>query len=126
MLRIPPPLKLAIALDRVCMRLPVSFLIIRMGFAPLTPAVADDLGVLGVSCDPAPMVFGAPTTLALRVAADALVQTELRGFERLLTKMAAMARQTAFPPNRFRADPLRKSEYRNSYRVLTASPPVIL
>jgi hypothetical protein len=49
-----------------------------MGFAPLTPAVADDLGVLGICRDPAPMVFCAPT-LALWLAADALVQTELRG-----------------------------------------------
>lgn len=102
MLRIPTPLKLAITFDRGYVRLPVSFLIIRMGFAPLTPAVADDLGVLGVGRDPAPMIFGPPPTLALRLATNALVQTELRGFERVLTKIAAMGRQTAFPPNRFK------------------------
>jgi len=74
---IPPPLQLAIPCDRGWMRLPVGFLIIRMGFPPFTLAVADNLGVFGVSGDPAAMAFGPPPPLALRLAADALLQMEL-------------------------------------------------
>src|SRR6266849_6474206 len=116
-MRIPLPLQLAIALHRRWVRLPIGFLITGMGFAPLPPAVADDLGVFEVGRDPVAMVFGPAPPLTLRSVADALPQTELRGFERLLTKTAATARQVAFPPNRFMVDPLRKSECRNLYRV---------
>jgi hypothetical protein len=77
------------------MSLPIGFLITRIGFAPFTPAVADDLGVFGVNGDPATMTFG-PPPLALRLAADALLQMEPRWFERLLAKTAATARQTVF------------------------------
>ena len=72
----PAVLELAIRRLAVCMRLPVSFLIIH-GPRATSSAVAEDLGVLGVSPDLSEMVFGATATLALRPAADALVQSEL-------------------------------------------------
>ena len=74
-------LQLAIALDRGRMRLPVGFLITRMGLAPFTPAVADDLGVFGIRGDPLAMVLGASPPLAFRMPADALRYMELRWFE---------------------------------------------
>jgi len=74
-------LQLAIALDRGRMRLPVGFLIIRMGLPPFTSAVADNLGVFGISGDPVAMVFGTSPPLALGLSADALLQMELRWFE---------------------------------------------
>jgi hypothetical protein len=77
LLRIPSPLKLAIPLDSGFMRLPVSSLITGMGLAPFAPAVANDLGVFRVRRDLPAMVLGAAAALTLRLAADALVQTEL-------------------------------------------------
>jgi hypothetical protein len=72
-LRVPPLLQLAITFDRGRMRLPVSLLIIGMGFAPFTPTVADTLGVFRIRGDSATMIFGAPLSLALRLPADALL-----------------------------------------------------
>ena len=95
-MRIPLPLQLAIPFDRGRMRLPVGSLIIGVGIPPLAPAVTDDLSVFRVGRNSVVMVFGTAAPSALRLAADALVQTELRRFERLLAKTAGTERQTAF------------------------------
>jgi hypothetical protein len=63
------------------MRQPVCLLIIRMGFAPLLPAVADYPGVNRVVLDLAAMVFGPTPALAIRLAAESLVGPVLRWFE---------------------------------------------
>jgi hypothetical protein len=75
------------------MRLPVGFLIIGMGFAPFAPAVTNTLGVFRISSDSAAMIFATPLPLAFHSAADALLQMELRRFERLFAKTTAAARQ---------------------------------
>jgi hypothetical protein len=60
-----------------------------MALSPLPPAVADDLGVLGIVGDPLAMVIGTPLPLALRLAAYVLLRMELRGLERLVAETAA-------------------------------------
>jgi len=102
------------------MSLPVCLLITGMAFPPFPPAVTDDLGVLGVGGHPAAMIFGASPPLTLRLVADVLLGMELGRFERLLAKVAA-ARQNISSEDRL-GTILRKSKYRNSYRVLYCLP----
>jgi hypothetical protein len=87
--RVPLSLQVAIAVHGGGMSLPVGFLITGMLLSPLAPAVADDLGVLGIVGDPLAMVIGTPLPLALRLAADVLLRMELRGRERLMAITAA-------------------------------------
>jgi len=74
------------------MSLPVGLLITGMLLAPLAPAVANDLGVLGIGGDSTPMVIGAALLLALRLVTDVLLRMEVGGLERLVA-IAAAARQ---------------------------------
>ena len=91
-MRIPLALQIGIALHGCGMSLPVDLLISGMALAPLTPTVANNLGVLGIGGDPPSMVFGAPSPLAFRLAAGVLLRVELRGLERLIA-ITAPARQ---------------------------------
>jgi hypothetical protein len=95
-------LKLAIAVDRGWMRLAVRLLVTGMGLAPLAPTVAHSLGIFGIGRDSATVIVCPPMPLALRLAANVLVQAELRGHKRALAKTAG-ARHAAFPPDRFKA-----------------------
>jgi hypothetical protein len=76
-LRVPLYLKLPVARDCGFVRLPVTFLVIRMALTPLAATVTDGLGVCGVPVDLPAMVFTAAATLAVWLAADALVRAEL-------------------------------------------------
>jgi len=93
------------------MCLPISLLIIGMMLSPLTPAVADDLGVLGIGGNPLAMIIGTPPPLALRLTADVLLRVELGGFERPLA-IATAVRQNISSEERVWNDLLRKSEFR--------------
>jgi len=74
-LPIPLTLSLAIALGGLGVRLPIRLLIIGVLGLPLFPAVADHLRVQGIGPDLLPMVFGAATTLAFRLAANTLLKS---------------------------------------------------
>ena len=88
-LPIPLSLSLAVALDGLGVRLPVGLLIIGVLGLPLLPAVLDHLRVQGVGPDLLPMVFGAATPLALRLAADTLLKAVRGRLKSALTIRAA-------------------------------------
>ncbi len=63
------------------MRPPVSLLVIGVGLPPFLLAIDYDLRVYRIGVDFVAMILGAPLVLTRRLAADALVRAELRGFE---------------------------------------------
>ena len=74
------------------MRLAIGLLVIGMGVTPLLLAIDHDLRVYRIGIDLAAMILGAPLAPACRLAADALVRAELRGFECLVAEAATTAR----------------------------------
>jgi hypothetical protein len=80
-LGVPSRLHLPIALDGGSMRLPVGLLVIGMRVPPFLLAIDYALRVYRIGVDLAAMVLGSPLALTSRLAADALVRAELRGFE---------------------------------------------
>jgi hypothetical protein len=73
--------------------LPVGLLIIGVLRSPLFPAVLDHLRVQGISPDLLPVVISAAAAaLALRLAANALLDSVRRGLENGLTIRAAAVR----------------------------------
>jgi hypothetical protein len=89
---ISPTLSLPVALGGFGVRLPVGLLIIGVLRSPLFPAVLDHLRVQGISPDLLPVVIGAAAALALRLAANALLDSVRRGLENVLTIRAAAVR----------------------------------
>jgi hypothetical protein len=86
---ISPTLSLPVSLGGFGVRLPVGFLIIGVLRSPLFPAVLDYVRVQGISSDLLTVVVGAAAALALRLAANALLDPEWRGSENVLTIRAA-------------------------------------
>src|ERR1035437_3377817 len=85
-------LPLTVALGRFGMRAPVALLIIGMLGPPLLPAVDDHLGVHRVGFNLVPVVIGAATTLALRLAANALLESVRGGVKASLAIRTAVGR----------------------------------
>ena len=73
------PLSLTVALSGFRMRVPVGLLIVGMLGAPLPLAVQHHLGIHRVSLNLAPVVIGPAMTLALWLAANALLES-IRGW----------------------------------------------
>ena len=73
------PLSLSVALGGLGMRAPVGLLIVGMLGAPLPLAVQHHLGIHRVSLNLAPVVIGPAMPLALRLAANALLES-VRGW----------------------------------------------
>jgi hypothetical protein len=73
------PLSLSVALGAFGMRAPVVLLIIGMLGAPLLAAVQPHPGIDPVGLNLAPVVIGPAMTLALRLAANALLES-VRGW----------------------------------------------
>jgi len=94
-LAVTPMLLLPVALDLRGMGLAVMALVIGMRLPPLTSAVAHYLCVLGIGFEPVTMILGAPLTLTLRLATNALIGTELGWLEELLAIAAATSRRQA-------------------------------
>jgi len=86
---ISPTLSLPVTLGGFGVRLPVGLLIIGMLRSPLFPAVLDYLRVQGIGSDLLPVVVGSAAALALRLAANALLDPVWRGLESVLTIRAA-------------------------------------
>ena len=91
------PIELAlpftVALGGFRMRAPVGLLIVGMLGPPLLPAVDDNLGVHRVGRDLLPVVIGAATPLALRLAANALLESVRCRVKASLAIWAAMGRR---------------------------------
>ena len=68
-------LPLTVALGGFGMRAPVGLLIVGVLGPPLLPAVDDHLGIHRVGLNLLPVVISAATTLALRLAANALLES---------------------------------------------------
>ena len=73
------PLSLSVALGGFGMRAPVGLLIIGMLGAPLLAAIQYHLGIYRVGLNLAPVVIGPAMPLALRLAANALLEA-VRGW----------------------------------------------
>jgi hypothetical protein len=86
-------LPLAVALGGFGMRAPVGLLIIGMLGSPLLLAVDDHLGVHRVGFNLLSVIIGASTTLALRLAANALLESVRGGVKASLAIRAAMGRE---------------------------------
>jgi hypothetical protein len=81
-----------VALGGFRMGAPIDFLIIGMLGPPLLPAVDDHLRVHRAGFNLLPVVIGAATPLALRVAANALLESVRGRVEASLAVWAAMGR----------------------------------
>jgi len=75
------------------MSAPVGLLIVGVLGPPLLLAVDDNLGVNRVGLNLLPVVIGATTPLALRLAANALLESVRRGVKASLAVWAAMGRR---------------------------------
>lgn len=89
---IPLSLSLAVALGGRGVCLPVALLIIGVLRSPFFPAVLDHLRVQQVGSDLLPVVVGTTAPLALRLAANALLESIRRWLENELAIGAAAAR----------------------------------
>jgi len=83
-------LPLTVALGGFGMGAPVGLLIIGMLGPPLLPAVEDPLGIHRAGFNLVPVVVGAATPLALRLAANALLESVRGGVKASLAIRAAM------------------------------------
>src|SRR5215470_9649559 len=108
----------------------VSFPVIRVRLTPLPLAVAYVIGVSCIVADPFAVIIAASLPLASGLAANALFRSVDGWLENLLAVAATPARPHArFSPSsgvRSRKLPRktkfgRPAEYRNFYRILTAS-----
>jgi hypothetical protein len=110
------------------MVLPIGLLIIRVGFAPLSAAIADHLGVNAIALALTPPVFIASPRLAFQPATHFLIRAAWGRLKGLLAIRAAARLEDHFLRGVVSAPTLRKSEVptrcRVCYRVLTASPPL--
>ena len=93
MLPIDLALPLTVTLRDFRMGAPVGPLIIGMLGPPLLPAVDDHLGIHRVGLNLVPVVIGAAASLALRLAAYALLESVRRGVKASLAVWAAMGRR---------------------------------
>ena len=118
---VPSARQLAVALHPSRVRLPVALLIIGVGLAPFAPAIADDLGVFGISSDPLAVILGAATPLAFWPAAHCS-GWNLEGSKDWEQKRQQRCGKRGFLRIGQKPDPLRKSEYRNCYRVAYRVP----
>jgi hypothetical protein len=75
------------------MRAPVGLLIVGVLGPPLLPAVDDHLGIHRVGLNLLPVVISAATTLALRLAANALLESVRGRVKASLAIWAAMGRR---------------------------------
>ena len=81
----PPPVPLAllltVALGGFGMRLPVGLLISRMLIPPKLAAVLDHIRIQRIGLDLPPVVIGAASALAIRLAANSLLEAVRRELE---------------------------------------------
>ena len=98
-------LLLTVASGGLGMALPVVLLIVGMRIAPLSAAVADHFGVLGVGLALAAPVIAAPPRLAFRLAAHRLVGAPRGRLKGLLAIRAAAWRDNHFLRGSFRVQP---------------------
>ncbi|SRR5581483_10968220 len=98
-------LLLTIASGGLGMILPISLLIIGMGFAPLSAAIADYLGVLAIGLALMPPVFIAPPRLAFQPATDRLIGAAGGRMKGLLAIRAAAGLENYFLRGLFRFQP---------------------
>ena len=104
-------LPLTVALGGFAMGAPVDLLIVGMLGPPLLPAVNDHLGIHRVAFNLVPVVVGATTTLTLRLAADALLESVGGGVKASLAIRAAMGLgQCGAPQKSKRFQPLSKTD----------------
>jgi hypothetical protein len=69
-----------------------------MGLAPLLAAIANHLGVFGITFELAAVILTAAPALTVWLAANALIRPELGWVKKLLAKTAAARQQAAIPP----------------------------
>ena len=107
------PIELAlpctVALGGFRMGAPVGLLIIGMLGPPLLPAVDDHLGIHRVGLNLVPVVIGAATTLALRLAANALLEA-VRGGVKASPAIGTAVGRGQLLRNRKRFQPLSKTD----------------
>jgi hypothetical protein len=104
--------------------LPVLFPVIGIAGAPFSGTVAADVAVFGIGGEFTAVIIGAPTALAVGLAAYGLAALELRRLEILLAVEATPFTHMNGVFSSRRTSSAARREFRNCCRVATASPPM--